>query len=225
MSAVCLDVDETRIAPETRACPESGVSMPLTIRRWPPQLPKPRDRASGKDAKRPELEAMLAFVREGDVVVVHSMDRLARNLDDLRRSVQELTAKGVRFDLDHEHLSFTGQDAPMANLLLSVMGAFAEFERALIRIRERQLEGIEPGQAARRLPRAASFTRHGCAGAVISPCTRRGVEVSTSSGVRHQPTIRVSLPASRRGSAATVGELSHGHRISGHPARRRSSAK
>jgi DNA invertase Pin-like site-specific DNA recombinase len=69
------------------------------------------------------------------------MDRLARNLDDLRRIVQELTAKGVRVDFDHEHLSFTGQDAPMANLLLSVMGAFAEFERALIR--ERQLEGIE----------------------------------------------------------------------------------
>jgi len=99
------------------------------------------DRASGKDAKRPELEAMLAFVREGDLVVVHSMDRLARNLDDLRRIVQELTAKGVRVDFDHEHLSFTGQDSPMANLLLSVMGAFAEFERALIR--ERQLEGIE----------------------------------------------------------------------------------
>jgi len=66
------------------------------------------DRASGKDAQRPELEAMLAFVRDGDVVVVHSMDRLARNLDDLRRIVQELTAKGVRVDFDHEHLSFSG---------------------------------------------------------------------------------------------------------------------
>ena len=43
------------------------------------------DKASGKDAKRPQLEAMLAFVREGDTVIVHSMDRLARNLDDLRR--------------------------------------------------------------------------------------------------------------------------------------------
>src|ERR1035438_9558635 len=110
------------------------------------QLPKPRDRASGKDARRPELEAMLAFVREADVVVVHSMDRLARNLDDLRRLVQELAAKRVRVDLDHEHLSFTGQDAPMSKLLLSVMGAFAEFERALIRICERQLEGIELGK-------------------------------------------------------------------------------
>jgi DNA invertase Pin-like site-specific DNA recombinase len=46
------------------------------------------DKASGKDTRRPELERLLAFVREGDTVVVHSMDRLARNLDDLRRLVQ-----------------------------------------------------------------------------------------------------------------------------------------
>jgi DNA invertase Pin-like site-specific DNA recombinase len=46
------------------------------------------DKASGKDTQRPELERLLAFVREGDTVVVHSMDRLARNLDDLRRIVQ-----------------------------------------------------------------------------------------------------------------------------------------
>jgi DNA invertase Pin-like site-specific DNA recombinase len=43
------------------------------------------DKASGKDAQRPEFESLRAFVREGDTVVVHSMDRLARNLDDLRR--------------------------------------------------------------------------------------------------------------------------------------------
>ena len=48
------------------------------------------DKASGKDIQRPELERLLAFVREGDTVVVHSMDRLARNLDDLRRLVQKL---------------------------------------------------------------------------------------------------------------------------------------
>jgi DNA invertase Pin-like site-specific DNA recombinase len=45
------------------------------------------DKASGKDTKRPELERLLAFVREGDTVIVHSMDRLARNLDDLRQLV------------------------------------------------------------------------------------------------------------------------------------------
>ncbi|MFA7441580.1 MAG: recombinase family protein [Sphingomonadaceae bacterium] len=98
------------------------------------------DKASGKDVKRPQLEAMLAFVREGDTLVVHSMDRLARNLDDLRRLVQSLTAHGVKIEFVKEHLLFTGEDSPMATLMLSVMGAFAEFERALIR--ERQREGI-----------------------------------------------------------------------------------
>ena len=98
------------------------------------------DKASGKDTQRPELERLLAVVREGDTVVVHSMDRLARNLDDLRRLVQRLTQRGVRIEFVKEHLTFTGEDSPMANLMLSVMGAFAEFERALIR--ERQREGI-----------------------------------------------------------------------------------
>jgi DNA invertase Pin-like site-specific DNA recombinase len=98
------------------------------------------DKASGKDTKRPQLELLMSFVRTGDTVVVHSMDRLARNLDDLRRIVQTLTARGVRIEFVKEHLSFTGDDSPMAGLMLSVMGAFAEFERALIN--ERQREGI-----------------------------------------------------------------------------------
>jgi DNA invertase Pin-like site-specific DNA recombinase len=68
------------------------------------------------------------------------MDRLARNLDDLRALVQGLTRKGVRVEFIKEQLVFTGEDSPMANLMLSVMGAFAEFERSLIR--ERQREGI-----------------------------------------------------------------------------------
>src|SRR5215472_17522749 len=98
------------------------------------------DKASGKDAKRPQLEILMSFVRTGDTVVVHSMDRLARNLDDLRRIVQALTSRGVRIEFVKEHLTFTGDDSPMASLMLSVMGAFAEFERALIH--ERQQEGI-----------------------------------------------------------------------------------
>ena len=102
------------------------------------------DRASGKDALRPELDRLLSFAREGDTVVVHSMDRLARNLDDLRRLVQAFTARGVRVEFVKEGLVFTGEDSPMATLMLSVMGAFAEFERALIR--ERQREGIALAQ-------------------------------------------------------------------------------
>jgi DNA invertase Pin-like site-specific DNA recombinase len=98
------------------------------------------DKASGKDKKRPELEALMQFVREGDTVAVHSMDRLARNLDDLRQIVRKLTAQGIRIQFVKENITFTGEDSPLSNLMLSVMGAFAEFERALIL--ERQREGI-----------------------------------------------------------------------------------
>jgi DNA invertase Pin-like site-specific DNA recombinase len=98
------------------------------------------DKASGKDTKRPQLDAALNFVREGDTLVIHSMDRLARNLDDLRRVVLTLTKRGVQVRFLKESLTFTGEDSPMSNLLLSVIGAVAEFERSLIR--ERQREGI-----------------------------------------------------------------------------------
>jgi DNA invertase Pin-like site-specific DNA recombinase len=98
------------------------------------------DKASGKDVNRPQLEVMLTFIREGDTLIVHSMDRLARNLDDLRKLVRSLTKRGIRIEFLKESMTFTGEDSPMANLMLSVMGAFAEFERALIR--ERQREGI-----------------------------------------------------------------------------------
>jgi DNA invertase Pin-like site-specific DNA recombinase len=98
------------------------------------------DKASGKDAKRPDLELLLSFIREGDTLVCHSMDRLARNLDDLRKIVLDLTTRGVHVRFVKESLTFTGEDSPMAHLLLSVMGAFAQFERELIR--ERQREGI-----------------------------------------------------------------------------------
>jgi predicted site-specific integrase-resolvase len=71
------------------------------------------DHVSGKDLHRPELAAMLAFVREGDVVLVHSMDRLARNLDDLRATVRGLTSRGVRVRFMKEQLTFTGEDTAM----------------------------------------------------------------------------------------------------------------
>lgn len=98
------------------------------------------DKASGKDTKRPQLQAALAHLREGDRLVVHSLDRLARNLVDLKNIVSDLTERGVEVEFVKERLLFTGEDNAMSNLLLSVMGAFAEFERSLIR--ERQREGI-----------------------------------------------------------------------------------
>jgi hypothetical protein len=102
------------------------------------------DKASGRDTSRPQLTELLRFARDGDTVVVHSTDRLTRNLDALRAFVQGLTAKGMRVDAVKESLVFTGEDSPMANLMLSVMGAFAEFERSLIR--EREKEGIAFGK-------------------------------------------------------------------------------
>jgi len=87
------------------------------------------DHVSGKDTQRPQLAALRAVVREGDTVVVHSLDRLARTREELRRLVRELTARGVRVEFVKEGLTCTGEDTPMATLLLSVMGAFAEFAR------------------------------------------------------------------------------------------------
>ncbi len=69
----------------------------------------------------------------GDTVIVHSMDRLSRNPDDLRRIVQLLTQRGVCIEFVKESLSFNDEDSSMTNLMLSVMGAFAEFESTLIR--------------------------------------------------------------------------------------------
>jgi DNA invertase Pin-like site-specific DNA recombinase len=86
------------------------------------------------------------------------MDRLARNLDDLRRIVLDLTRRGVRVEFIKEHLTFTGEDSPMANLMLSVMGAFAEFERALIRERQREGIAIAKLRGAYRVPCVASLS-------------------------------------------------------------------
>jgi len=97
--------------------------------------------ASGKDTNRPQLIALLDYIREGDTLYVHSMDRLARNLADLLNLVTTLTNQQIRIEFLKENLVFTGEDSSMSKLLLSIMGAVAEFERTLIR--ERQAEGIK----------------------------------------------------------------------------------
>lgn len=104
------------------------------------------DKASGRSTtERPELAAALDYAREGDTLRVPSMDRFARNLDDLRRLVAELTTKGVRVEFVKEGLAFTVEANAMNTLLLSMLGAVAEFERSLIR--ERQAEGIALAKA------------------------------------------------------------------------------
>ena len=105
------------------------------------------DCVSGKNLDRPQLQEMLAFIRKGDTVVVHSLDRLARNLSDLLKTVEALTQQGISIHFIKEKLEFdAGKDAsPTAKLMLQLVGAFAEFERSIIRAR--QLEGIELAKA------------------------------------------------------------------------------
>ncbi|MGE4456664.1 MAG: recombinase family protein [Arcobacteraceae bacterium] len=98
------------------------------------------DKVSGKSKDRPELTKLLSYIREGDTLIVYSMDRLARNLEDLKLLVKELTSKGIKVQFVKENLIFSGDDNPISMLMLNIMGAFAEFERSLIL--ERQKEGI-----------------------------------------------------------------------------------
>lgn len=104
------------------------------------------DKCSGKDTERPKLQAALEYVRDGDVLVVHSMDRLARNMSDLEALVRTLTGKGITVEFVSERLMFTGSDDKYATLLLHILGGVAQFERSIIR--ERQREGIAIAKAA-----------------------------------------------------------------------------
>lgn len=117
------------------------------------------DHCSGSTTDRPQLVEVLAYLRAGDCLVVHSMDRLARNLDDLRRIVRELTGRGVSVEFVREGQTFTPEGVnPMANLLLSMLGAFAEFERALIRERQREGIALARGQADKYRGRAPALS-------------------------------------------------------------------
>ncbi len=104
------------------------------------------DQASGKDTNRPQLQAALNHLRAGDTLIVHSMDRLARNVEDMLRLVRELNNKGVSLEFVKENMEFTaGKDDPRSALMFTMLSAFAQFERALIK--ERQREGIALAKA------------------------------------------------------------------------------
>ncbi|MBS0961411.1 recombinase family protein [Acetobacter thailandicus] len=108
------------------------------------------DKCSGSTRNRPALTEMLGYVREGDTIVCHSIDRLARDLGDLMRLVQILTRRGTSVRFMKEGLTFTGEDSPMQDLIMQIFGAVAQFERALIR--ERQKEGQIAARTKGRLP-------------------------------------------------------------------------
>ncbi|MDV6300886.1 recombinase family protein [Dietzia maris] len=97
-------------------------------------------------ADRVKLAECIRYLRDGDELVVASMDRLARSLVDLKQIVGEITAKGASVEFVHERATYAaGAQDPRADLMLSLLGAFAEFERAIIR--ERQAEGIAIAKA------------------------------------------------------------------------------
>jgi len=106
------------------------------------------DKASGGSTNRPALDAMLKHIRAGDTVVVHSIDRLARSMTDLLALVQTITKeKHCALEFVKENLRFSGDKAsPMDELMLSLLGAVAQFERSMIR--ERQAEGIAKAKEA-----------------------------------------------------------------------------
>lgn len=104
------------------------------------------EKQSAKTADRPQLQACLAYCREGDTLFVHSIDRIARNLVDLRKIVEGLNEKSVEIHFVKENLTFGGQENSMGKLMLNIMGSFAEFELALNR--ERTMEGVAKAKAA-----------------------------------------------------------------------------
>lgn len=102
------------------------------------------DKLSGKDINRPQLQAALNHLREGDTFYCHSFDRLARNLSDLNKIVIDLAKKQVTVKFIMEALTFEPQVggglSPYHELLMQLLGAVAQFERA--NMLERQREGI-----------------------------------------------------------------------------------
>jgi DNA invertase Pin-like site-specific DNA recombinase len=105
------------------------------------------EKASGKNTDRPELLDCLSRLDEGDTLWIHSIDRLARSLQDLQNIISQLIAKGVTVKFVTENLTFTRDNHdPFTKLLFDVLGSFAEFARNILR--ERQREGIEKAKAA-----------------------------------------------------------------------------
>ena len=156
------------------------------------------DRARGKDTKRPNLQAALEYLRDGDVLFIHSMDRLARNTEDLLRTVRELNERGVAVTFVKETLTFSGQHDAIAELMMTVLAGIAKFERALIL--ERQREGIalakakgvykgrrEGAQAPEKRLSFASWPRRGCQRPNSLAATEFAAKPSTSTCGDREP--------------------------------------
>ena len=153
------------------------------------------DKASAADTARPQLRPCLDFVRQGDTLHVHSIDRLARNLQDLLRLLGQLTDKGVTVQFLKERLTFSGQDDPFQRLQLQIIGAVAEFERALIK--ERQREGIAKAKSmGKHLGRERKLTPE-LERTIVRPVLRRVVVTARvwQNSIRAIPFLRAATAA------------------------------
>ncbi|PQQ23985.1 recombinase family protein [Photorhabdus hindustanensis] len=152
------------------------------------------EQASAKNINRPQLQDMLQQVRTGDTIVVHSIDRLCRNMMDMCTLTLRLREQGITLIFLKEPLTFSANEStPMQELQLHMMSAFSQFERALIR--ERQTEGIaakkqrgertgRPPAEISKLPQIDALRSKGIK--LKLACDNVGLGVSTYYKLRHQ---------------------------------------
>ncbi|TDB47751.1 recombinase family protein [Photorhabdus khanii] len=151
------------------------------------------EQASAKNINRPQLKEMLKQVRTGDTIIVHSIDRLCRNMMDMCALTLRLRQQGITLIFLKERLTFSaGEGTPMQELQLHMMSAFSQFERALIR--ERQAEGISakklrgertgrPPADINKLPQIDALRAKGIK--LKLACDNVGLGVSTYYKLRH----------------------------------------
>lgn len=103
------------------------------------------DKISGATKDRPELNACLAYIRAGDTLHVHSIDRLSRSLRDMEELVSGMVSRGITIEFHSERLIFTSEENPVATMMLQLLTTFAQFERTVTKRRQR--EGIDIAKA------------------------------------------------------------------------------
>lgn len=163
------------------------------------------DKVSGSTVNRPQLQAMLDYAREGDTIHVHSIDRLARNLGDLHRLVADLTSKGVTVHFHKEALVFTGDiegtnhsPNPISKLMLNLLGSVYEFERSMIRERQREgiakakLRGVYKGRK-KTVDDEEILTLLASGLSIRKTAEQLGVNPSTVQRAKAQPTAKLKL--------------------------------
>lgn len=102
------------------------------------------EKLSAKDTQRPQLQALLGYIREGDTLHVHSLDRLARNTLDALKLVEDLNGKGVTVHFHKENLIIGGNDSAMTRMMLTIIAAVSQAERELMLERQREAAAVNP---------------------------------------------------------------------------------